>query len=148
MGFAALICLFPMLLYVLLITVSRMILPGETVACFLVLHFPGAVGIPTGIIAALTIVMLLATSISGDFKLELWKLTLSGPSAPIMMWVVCFLAIALALETLLPTYKDVDSMPPALKQVCVVDNKPARQSMRPTDKSGDSISTVERKEPR
>lgn len=52
----------------------------DAVTCFQVMYFRGAVGIPASIIASISVVALLAAGIRGEFKIQIWGLSLEGPS--------------------------------------------------------------------
>ncbi|MGZ3593021.1 MAG: hypothetical protein ACXU9F_04255 [Syntrophales bacterium] len=116
--FAMAICLFPLVLYFLLLFVAASQLGLPVIARFVMSNFRGAIGVPLAIIAALTIVVLLATGISGDFKLQLWGLSLQGPSLPVLLWVVCFLAIVFALYVLFTGGPGPDALSDALHSLC------------------------------
>lgn len=117
---AMLICVTMLILYATLLGLFALLVGTDTVVCFQFMYFRGAVGIPSAIIAAVTIVTLLASSIRGDFTIKLWGLTLEGPSAPITMWVVCFLALTLALYVLLPSIEAVAALPPRIAAFCTI----------------------------
>jgi hypothetical protein len=59
-------------------------------------HFPTIIGIPCAAVAALCIVLTLDV-VSGHIHLKLWVFTFDGASGPIIMWVICFLAITFAI---------------------------------------------------
>lgn len=86
--------------------------------CFLVTNFRGVVGIPSAIIAATGIVALLSSSVGGEFKIQVWGLHLEGPSAPITMWVVCFLALAVAVHVMFPAQVSHEELAPVLRAFC------------------------------
>ena len=115
---AMLICGLILTLYVALLIGSAWLVGRDAVVCFQFMYFRGAVGIPTAIIASVSVVALLAAGIRGDFKIQLWGLSLEGPSAPITMWVVCFLSISLSLYTLFPAVDSVAKLPPVLAKLC------------------------------
>ena len=91
---------------------------GDAVRCFLFMNFKGTVGIPAAIIASLGIVALLSSSVGGEFKIKIWGLHLEGPSAPITMWVVCFLAMALTVNVLLPAQVTYEELAPVIRAFC------------------------------
>jgi hypothetical protein len=97
---AMLICALILLLYLFLLVGCAFLIGSDAVVCFQFMYFRGAVGIPSAIIASISIVALLAAGVGGEFKIKLWGLSLEGPSAPITMWIVCFLSITLALYSL------------------------------------------------
>jgi len=113
-----LICVLMLVLYGALLIGSAWLVGRDAVVCFQFVYFRGAVGIPSAIIASVSVVALLAAGIGGDFKIQLWGLSLEGPSAPITMWVVCFLSISLSLYTLFPAVDSVAKLPPVLARLC------------------------------
>ena len=62
-------------------------------------HFSATVGLPLSAIGAFLLVTVLQIS-SGKITLEVWGFKLSGASGPVILWVVCFLAIALGIRLL------------------------------------------------
>lgn len=60
-------------------------------------HFASVIGLPSGAILALAIVLLLR-HVSGDIELKISGFEFKGGTAPIVMWIGCFLAIALAVR--------------------------------------------------
>lgn len=62
-------------------------------------HFPAAIGLPSGALAALFIVVFLENS-SGPIEFEGLGFKFKGASGPIVLWVFCFLAIAGAIKLL------------------------------------------------
>jgi hypothetical protein len=117
-GTAMIICGLMIVLYSALLVLATISIGLDQVRCFNLLYFRGTVGIPSAIIASVSIVALLAFGIGGDFKISVWGLYLAGPSAPITMWIVCFLSICLALWMLLPDISSNKSLPPYLAQMC------------------------------
>lgn len=115
---AMLICNLMLLLYGALLIGSALLIGPDAVVCFQFIYFRGAVGIPASIIASVSLVALLAAGIGGEFKIRLWGLSLEGPSAPITMWVVCFLSMSLLLFTLFPAVDSVAKLPPLLAKLC------------------------------
>ena|SRR5215471_14691072 len=59
-------------------------------------HLPSVLGLPCAAIAALVIVLVLRT-VSGAIEFKVVGLELKGAAGPIIMWVVCFLAMAWAI---------------------------------------------------
>ncbi len=112
------ICTLMLALYSALLIGFGALIGRDPVVCFQFLYFRGAVGIPSSIIASICVVALLAAGIGGEFKIQIWGLSLEGPSAPITMWVVCFLSMSLSLYMLFPEVKSVDMLPPALARLC------------------------------
>ena len=62
-------------------------------------HFPATIGLPSAAIAALCIVVFLESS-SGPIQFEGPGFKFKGASGPIVLWVLCFLAIAGAIKLL------------------------------------------------
>ena len=62
-------------------------------------HFSAVVGLPMGALAALCIVLVLRIS-SGPLEFEAWGLKFKGASAPIVFWLLCYLAIATSIKML------------------------------------------------
>jgi hypothetical protein len=60
-------------------------------------HLPAVIGLPAAAAAALCIVLLLRT-VAGNIELKLLGMEFKGASGPIIMWVLCFLSIALAIN--------------------------------------------------
>jgi hypothetical protein len=115
---AMLICALILLLYLFLLVGCAFLIGSDAVVCFQFMYFRDAGGIPSAIIASISIVALLAAGVGGEFKIKLWGLSLEGPSAPITMWIVCFLSITLALYSLFSEVKTVEALPPALSKFC------------------------------
>jgi hypothetical protein len=115
---AGIICVSMVALYVVLLSCAAGVLGANSVKCFTVFYFRGVVGIPCAIIMPITIVALLASSVGGEFKIKVLGMDLEGPSAPITMWVVCFLALILSIYVLFPKVDSVDDVPAALAEYC------------------------------
>lgn len=66
-----------------------------------VLHkqFAAALGVPMSAAAALCIVLLLETA-AGPIEIELQWLKFRGAAAPVILWILCFLAMTFALSWL------------------------------------------------
>lgn len=111
------VCVAPLCLAGLLGAVAALAVGGEVFACFNLVYFRASVGIPLAAITSLTTVVLLGTSVSGDFTFEALGFGLEGPSAPILLWLVCFLGICGALALLVPEVS-VDKLPSVLASVC------------------------------
>lgn len=62
-------------------------------------NFAATVGLPSAAIVALCIVVMLESS-SGPIEFEGMGFRFRGASGPIVLWVVCFLAITLAIKLL------------------------------------------------
>lgn len=87
-GVAALIGLF---------TVSRT--PGSFWQELIRTQFPVVVGLPVAGSAALFITLVLRIS-TGPIEFEAGPIRFKGGSAPVVFWVLCFMAIALAIHLL------------------------------------------------
>jgi hypothetical protein len=64
-------------------------------------HFPAVVGLPSAALTALFIVLVLRT-VAGPIELKIPGFEFRGASGPIVMWIVCFLSIAMAISWLWP----------------------------------------------
>ena len=115
---AAFLTLGVLIMYGGLLLILAALSSGDAVRCFIVSNFVGVVGVPSAIIASLGVVALLASSVGGEFRIELWGLKLEGPSAPITMWAVCFLVMVLAIHMLFPEQKSFDTLAPILHSYC------------------------------
>lgn len=62
-------------------------------------HFAATVGLPSAALSALCIVVFLESS-SGPIEFEGLGFKFKGASGPIVLWVLCFLAIAAAIKLL------------------------------------------------
>jgi hypothetical protein len=62
-------------------------------------HFAAAIGLPMSAIAALFIVLVLRLA-SGSIEVELGPLKFKGAAAPVVFWLICFIAIALMIKLL------------------------------------------------
>jgi hypothetical protein len=62
-------------------------------------HFQATVGLPMAAIAAVCIVFLFKF-VEGTIELEGLGFKFKGASAPIILWILCFLAIASAIKVL------------------------------------------------
>jgi hypothetical protein len=60
-------------------------------------HFPTLVGLPAAAIASIFIVLVLRT-IAGPLEFKVLGMEFKGASGPTAFWVVCFLAISLAIK--------------------------------------------------
>ena len=59
-------------------------------------HYAATLGVPMSAAAALCVVLLLETS-AGPIEIENTLITFKGAAAPIVLWVLCFLAMIFAL---------------------------------------------------
>jgi hypothetical protein len=57
------------------------------------------IGLPSAAVAALFVVLVLRT-VAGDIEFKVPGLEFRGASGPIIMWVMCFLAITTAIRWL------------------------------------------------
>lgn len=64
-------------------------------------HFPATVGLPAAAAGAFVICALFRTA-EGKIRFAALGLRFEGASGPIIMWVLCFLAIAVAIRILWP----------------------------------------------
>lgn len=62
-------------------------------------HFRAIIGLPAAAAAAFAIVSLFRTT-EGQIKFSGLGLTFEGASGPIVLWIICFLAIAAAIRAL------------------------------------------------
>jgi uncharacterized membrane protein YhdT len=94
-----------LLLAIVLICVSVFIayVRGATVTNFWLPiaqeHFAAVVGLPMAALASLCIVLIVRTS-SGRLEFEAWGLKFKGAAAPIVFWVLCYLAMAVSIKLL------------------------------------------------
>ncbi len=64
-------------------------------------HFVAAIGLPAASLASLGIVIVLRT-VAGPIQLRALGFEFSGAAGPIVMWVMCFLSMAIALKMMWP----------------------------------------------
>lgn len=64
-------------------------------------HFPATVGLPAAAAGSLIICTLFRT-VEGKITFSVLGLKFEGASGPIIMWVICFLAITLGIHSLWP----------------------------------------------
>lgn len=62
-------------------------------------HFRVMVLLPAAGLFAFLVVAIFESS-AGNVRFELWGLKLEGAAGPILMWIICFLAICLGIGTL------------------------------------------------
>ena len=117
---AAIICTSMLAGYIMLLFGSAAVFGTDNVQCFMAFYFRGLVGIPSCIIMATTIVVFLASGVSGDFKVKALGAEFEGPSAPITMWVICFMVLAAAVTVLFPEVTKIEDLPARLGQYCAV----------------------------
>jgi hypothetical protein len=65
------------------------------------MHFPATIGLPCAAAASFTIVSLFRTT-EGKITFQALGFKFEGASGPIIMWVLCFLAITTAIRILWP----------------------------------------------
>ena len=63
-------------------------------------HFPAVVGLPLAAVASLFIVIVLKVISGEKLSFKIWGLNFEGASGPVILWMLCFLAMALAINTL------------------------------------------------
>jgi hypothetical protein len=63
-------------------------------------HFAAIVGLPAAALSAFIVVWVLRATDRSPLELDAWGMKLKGASGPILLWVICFLAIAIALKML------------------------------------------------
>ncbi len=62
-------------------------------------HFAAIIGLPMAALAALFIVLVLRIA-TGPIEVELGPLKFRGAAAPVVFWLICFIAIALMIKLL------------------------------------------------
>lgn len=62
-------------------------------------HLAAAIGVPLSALTALALVMALE-NVAGNVELEAFGLKFKGASGPIIMWVICFLALIAGIKAL------------------------------------------------
>lgn len=62
-------------------------------------HLPATIGLPSAALAALCLVMFLEST-SGAIEFSVLGFSFKGASGPIILWVVCFMAISVAIKLL------------------------------------------------
>jgi hypothetical protein len=60
------------------------------------LHYVSIVGLPASAGTAFVIVSVFR-QIAGPIKIKVWNLEIEGAGGPVLLWVVCFLAITFAI---------------------------------------------------
>jgi len=60
-------------------------------------HVVTTIGLPCVAIASLILVLILRT-VSGNIELKILGVEFKGASGPILMWILCFLALTLAIS--------------------------------------------------
>ncbi len=79
-------------------------------------HFPAIIGLPMAAICALFIVMILKYT-SGPIEFELLSFKFKGASGQIIFWVICFLAITLAIRVLWPLETNTEPVKMKYEQI-------------------------------
>jgi hypothetical protein len=64
-------------------------------------HFPATVGLPLAATASFIVIALFRTT-EGQIKFEGLRFKFEGASGPIIMWIMCFLAITIGIKLLWP----------------------------------------------
>ena len=64
-------------------------------------HFPTMVGLPAAAIASIFIVLVLRT-VAGPLEFKFLGMDFKGASGPTAFWILCFLAISLAIKMTWP----------------------------------------------
>jgi hypothetical protein len=59
-------------------------------------HFPAVIGLPVAAAGAFIIVTLFRQA-AGPIKIRGWGLDIEGAGGPVLLWVVCFIAISVAI---------------------------------------------------
>lgn len=59
-------------------------------------HLVSVIGLPCAAVGSLVLVLVLRT-VAGNIEFKLWGLEFKGASGPIIMWILCFLAMTLAI---------------------------------------------------
>lgn len=60
-------------------------------------HFPTVVGLPSAAIASIVIILVLRT-VTGPLEFTFFGFEFKGSSGPTVFWILCFLAISLAIR--------------------------------------------------
>jgi hypothetical protein len=63
-------------------------------------HFLVVVGLPMAALAAMFVVLLFRVVTGGNISVSVLGLKFEGAAGPVIMWVICFLAIVLAFDRL------------------------------------------------
>jgi hypothetical protein len=63
-------------------------------------HFPVTVALPTAGVGAFLVVVMLFRITEGEIKIRFLGLTLEGAAGPIVMWVLCYLAMTASIKLL------------------------------------------------
>jgi hypothetical protein len=63
-------------------------------------HFPVVVGLPLAALASIFVVLLFRVVSGGKISVSVLGLKFEGAAGPVLMWVICFLSIVLAFNTL------------------------------------------------
>lgn len=63
-------------------------------------HFAATIAVPLSAISAACIVLLLRATTGGELSFTFLSLEFSGVSGPVTLWVLCFLAMILAVRLL------------------------------------------------
>jgi len=63
-------------------------------------HYAATIGVPLSAISAFCVVALLHVISKGDIEFSVLGFTFKGASGPVILWIMCFLAMILGLEIL------------------------------------------------
>lgn len=75
-------------------------------------HIPTIIGLPFAALASLLLVLVLRT-VAGNIELKALGIEFKGAAGPIIMWILCFLAITLAIAKTWGLTQPIDSSRPA-----------------------------------
>jgi len=74
-------------------------------------HIPTIIGLPFAALASLLLVLVLRT-VSGNIEVKLLGFEFKGAAGPLIMWILCFLAITLAITKTWNLTQQYDSSHP------------------------------------
>lgn len=63
-------------------------------------HYAATIGVPLSAITAFCVVTLLHVISKGDIEFSFLGFTLKGAAGPVILWIMCFLAVVLGFELL------------------------------------------------
>ena len=95
-------CLLVMMVLILSAVFYAFVMHGHVEALWIPIakeHFAAIVGLPMAALGSLCIVLILRIS-AGPIELEAWGVRFKGAAGPIVFWVLCFLAMTVAIKTL------------------------------------------------
>jgi hypothetical protein len=73
---------------------------SETWQAFVLANFELVLGTPMAAALAFCIVMIFYGSFEGPLKMRIGVLEIEGPAGPILLWVVCFIAVVWGIHIL------------------------------------------------